>query len=265
MKRKYLEEIGLKLEDTPIGCCLEESKNIEKGRGKRWFIERKKYGFDSRETWDLDYTIKLYLYERLCMYKEKLVLVEKEVQNLQSVIYKDKEYTHIEAIDFIIENFKLALLKDDLKFEKMNESEICKMINNAMELFCLIISDIEYIGMAIAINSKNKDINFEEELKIYGFNQKEVWFLVKNFKEFLYKRLTMYNEVTENIIDKSSRFHEIVFKKEIITFQEYIDMLLEGLELDTKCSDEEKNNLEIQEKVNIVFELLPCGIKHLWW
>lgn len=266
LNRKYLNDIEIKLEDIPMGFCLEEANDIKKGRGKRWFLEREKYGFDSRETWDLDYTIKLYLYEKLCMYKEKLNLVEKEVQSLKKVKYKDKEYTHKEAIDFILENFKLALLKDNLKFEKMNESDICIRINNAMELFCLLISDIEYIGVSIGMASKNLKVDLEEEIQIYGFNQRDIWFLVKNFKEFLYERLKMYNEVTDNIIDKSSKFHEIKYEEDILTFQEYIDKLLEGLELDIKCSDEEKlNSVEIQEKINVVFDLLPNGMKHLWW
>lgn len=266
MGRKYLEEIGIGLEDIPLGFCLEEASNIEKGRGKRWFLEREKYGFDSRETWDLDYTLKLYLYERLCMYNEKLVLVGDELLKIKDIEYKGVVYTHKKAIDKILAGFELALTKDNLKFEKANDAEIYIKINDAMSLFCLAVKDIEYIGVQIGLISKNIDLNLEEEVKLYGFNQKDVWFLIKNFKEYLYKRLKMYDEVTDNVIDKSAKFHNIEYNDEILTLQEYIDKILEGLELDINCSDLEKSsNKEIQEKIDIVFNLLPRGIKHLWW
>lgn len=266
MGRKYLEDIGLKLEDMPLGFCLEEANNIEKGRGKRWYLEREKYGFDSRETWDLDYTLKLYLYERLCMYKEKLILVEDELTKIEDIVYKGEEYSHKEVIDKVLDGFKLALIKDDLRFERVNDESIYIQIHDAFCLMCLAIKDIEYIGVQIGLASKSIDINLEEESKIYGFNQRDVWFLVKNFKEYLYKRLKMYDEVTDNIIDKSAKFHNIEYNDEILTLQEYIDKILEGLELDIECSDVKKiNNKEIQEKIDVVFDLLPYGIKHLWW
>ena len=266
MGRKYLEDIGIKLEDMPLGFCLEEANNIEKGRGKRWYLEREKYGFDSRETWDLDYTLKLYLYERLCMYKEKLVFVKEELLKIKDIEYKGKIYTHKEVIDKVLDGFKLALTKDDLRFEKVNDKDIYIQIHDAFCLMCLAIKDIEYIGVQIGLVSKSIDINLEEESKVYGFNQRDVWFLVKNFKEYLYTRLKMYDEVTDNIIDKSAKFHNIEYNGEILTLQEYIDKILEGLELDIKCSDVKKiNSKEIQEKIDVVFDLLPYGIKHLWW
>lgn len=266
MNRKYLEDIGLKLEDIPQGFCLDEANNTTSGRGKLWHLEREKYGFDSRETWDLDYTVKLYLYERLCMYKEKLILVEDKLIKIEDIIYKGDEYSHIEVITKILEGFKLSLTVENLKFEKIHEADIYTQINDSVRLFCLSMKDIEYIGVCMSLASKNTDINFEEEEKLYGFNQKDVWFLIKNFKKYFYDRLKMYEYVTDNIIDKKCKFHNIEYKGEILTFYEYINILLEGLKLDIECSDEEKlNSIEIQNKIDIVFDILPYGLKHLWW
>ena len=40
------------------------------GRNKFWKEQRKKYGFDSRQIWNLDTTMVELLYERLKMYKK---------------------------------------------------------------------------------------------------------------------------------------------------------------------------------------------------
>ena len=266
MNRKYLKDIGLTIEDIPLGFCLEEARDEFRGRGRIWAYERNKYGFDSRETWSLDYTITLYLYERLSMYKEKMYLANDEVQNLKSKSYKNKEYSHREIVDKILEGLKLDLTLGDNDLSRIKDKEIADKIENTLYLLALSLKDIEYIGVSIGEASRNLEIDFEKEVQEYGFNQKEVWFLVKNLKEFIYNRLKMYNEITDNFIEKDGDFHSIEYKGEKLTFQDYIDKLLEGLELDIKCSDLEKAKNEcIREKIDDVFNLLPLNFNKLWW
>lgn len=266
MNRKYLKDIGLTIEDIPLGFCLEEAKDEFRGRGKAWAHERKKYGFDSRETWSLDYTITLYLYERLSMYREKMHLVESEVQNIKNISYKEKDYTHVEIVNEILEGLKLDLILDEHDLSRIKNKEIADKIDNTLYLLALSLKDIEYIGVNIGEVSRDLEIDFEKEVQEYGFSQKEVWFLVKNLKEFIYNRLKMYDKITDGFIKKDTDFHSIEYKGEKLTFQDYIDKLLEGLELDIKCSDSEKAKNEcIREKIDDVFSLLPLNFNKLWW
>lgn len=266
MNRKYLKDIGLKLEDIPEGFCFEEALDVSRGRGKEWAIEREEYGFDSREIWSLDYTIKLYLYERLSMYKEKLYLVEDELKNIRKIEFNNKEYSHIDIIDEILEGLRLDFTIGEHDMIRISDIDIYNKLNNVLYLLELCLQDIEYIGINMGLASRNLKIDYEKENLEYGFNQKEVWFLVKNLKEFIYKRLKMYDDVTDGFLIKDGDFHAFEYKEEILTFQDYIDKILEGLELDMNCSDLEKaNNPDIKTKIDDVFKLLPLCFGHLWW
>ena len=64
--RKYLNEIGI--EDDHICIPGTKEKQYSKKAGKRFKKERKKYGFDSRETVALSLTSAMWLYEHLKMY-----------------------------------------------------------------------------------------------------------------------------------------------------------------------------------------------------
>lgn len=67
MKRFYLDKIKANLwRDTNKGIPPKRAKK----RLAQWKKEQKKYGFDSRDTWNLDYTMVAILYERLKMYVE---------------------------------------------------------------------------------------------------------------------------------------------------------------------------------------------------
>lgn len=76
--RKYLDDIGVKRDIRPEGY----RKGIKR-RIKCWY-ERRIYGFDATETYSLDYTWYLWLYEHLKMYREyadkTVVLTEKNIE-----------------------------------------------------------------------------------------------------------------------------------------------------------------------------------------
>lgn len=51
-----------------LGLAAPEQLLPGDAREKRWKKERKKYGFDTRDTWNLDYTFLLWLYEHLKLF-----------------------------------------------------------------------------------------------------------------------------------------------------------------------------------------------------
>jgi hypothetical protein len=83
MARKYIDDLGIKRKDTPQGWGHGDVRQAQ------WQEERKLYGFDEHETWSLDLTFKLWLYERLMMYKE----VNNVATNLVGLVYKGENIT----------------------------------------------------------------------------------------------------------------------------------------------------------------------------
>lgn len=124
MISKYLKDIGIKEEDLPWNWCPNDD------REKEWKKQREKYGFDSRDTWSLDYTIIALIYPRLKMYKE--------INGLESFCkfnYKGKEFTEEECIDIVLEGFKIRLLKEP---QFMTEKEWIKY-EDARMLFAMVM------------------------------------------------------------------------------------------------------------------------------
>lgn len=98
-------------------------------RNEKWAKEREEYGFDSRETWNLDRTFIEWIYTRVSMYKEhasKIVDL-----NFHKILYGDSEITQMEAIDKILELAAQALTEnsnENLYFS--NLKEICVIWTN---------------------------------------------------------------------------------------------------------------------------------------
>lgn len=91
MKRKYLDDIGFV--DRPDTYCQDDE-----ARMKRWEKEREKYGFDSREIWNLDIAFYCWLYERLKYFLEFNGLD----LSFHKFVFKGKTYTQGEMIHGII-------------------------------------------------------------------------------------------------------------------------------------------------------------------
>lgn len=126
MSRYYIDELGIDFEETPQGW------NENDGRQEMWAKERKKYGFDERETWSLEYTMNLLLYERLCMYKEVACID----LNYHRFNYKGKELTQLECIDRMIEGLKLDLTLGDHD-KKREDKEISELIEDVYPIYAL--------------------------------------------------------------------------------------------------------------------------------
>lgn len=104
MKRnKYLEEIGL--DKGQYG--LYKPKRTDKRR-KEWKIQRKEYGFDERETWNLNGTMAEWIYSHLMMFTE---IGGKTVDlNYNTFEYNDRNFTLYEAIEYIKDRCREYLL-----------------------------------------------------------------------------------------------------------------------------------------------------------
>ena len=109
---KYLENIGVSPENYGTNFCDKSDH-----RWKRWKKQRKKYGFDDRETWCLEYTFYQWLYTRLTMYKK---IAGKTIDlEWHKVNYTPKgsdesiELTEKQAIDIIRKEAKRMILTED--------------------------------------------------------------------------------------------------------------------------------------------------------
>lgn len=108
-RNKYLDELGIPVKEYGVNFMDEDDP-----RQEAWAKEREEYGFDERETWVLNTTFVEWLYSHLKMYVD--------VCNVDLSFYKfnldGEEYTHGEAIDFILER-----CVDYLKTEPWSDDE----------------------------------------------------------------------------------------------------------------------------------------------
>ena len=119
MAHKYLENI------LPKGKSPYDFECDDEIRNQKWEKEREQYGFDERETWNLDFTFFCWLYEHLRKYKEvspvdltcKIIKVNNEEKNLG------------EWIDIMINNAEALILLD------MYSEENIKLAEFTIEIF----------------------------------------------------------------------------------------------------------------------------------
>jgi hypothetical protein len=100
-RNKYLDDLNISIRNYGTNFIC------DKKREKRWKKQRKKYGFDSRECWNLDRTFIEWLYSHLMMYKENS---EKVIDlSFHKFKFDGKEYTQRDGIDFILNTLQQAL------------------------------------------------------------------------------------------------------------------------------------------------------------
>ena len=90
---------------------------------------------------------------------------------------------------------------------------------------------------------------WEEQRKIYGFDERETWSLETAFYLWLYERLKMYLEYT--IVDLD--FYKFEYKGKTYTQKQMIDMMIERLEEYLTDETDEKS-----------FEKYPNEICEIW-
>ena len=107
VKRKYLDDIGVT--NRP-----DEYTGAE-GAQHKWQTQREIYGFDVRETWNIDISFYCWLYERLMMYLE----VTDADLTYRKFDYNGETLTHKQCIDKILAGCKYALTSNFLEDEKI--------------------------------------------------------------------------------------------------------------------------------------------------
>ena len=99
--RIWLDRIGVKRKYRPEGW------NRPLKRTLKCLFEKNIYGVDSRETYDLDNTWRMWLYEHLKMFRRKaepvIDMTEKQYD------FNGKKYNQLELIDMMLERLKFAL------------------------------------------------------------------------------------------------------------------------------------------------------------
>lgn len=107
IKFKYLDELGI-----PIDHYFTNFMGDDDPREERWAKQREEYGFDDRETWNLDKIMIEWIYTRFKMYLE--IGGEVVDLNFTEVLfpYKDKELTQKEAIEIVLDKAEEVLIND---------------------------------------------------------------------------------------------------------------------------------------------------------
>lgn len=108
-------------------------------------------------------------------------------------------------------------------------------------------------------NKDSRKSKWKEEFKRYGFDSRETWNLNYVFICIIYERLKMYNEYTDNKIDKT--FHHYEWKNKDYTFQQLINIVLDKCIFYLKNSDSD-NAYELAKDI---FEILGIIFPSLWW
>lgn len=116
----YLDDIGLKQDNYFANFCYDDET-----RSKIWEEERKKYGFDSRETWNIDTGLAEWLYTRLKRYQEVSAV---DTDRCKYEI-DGKEITLTEAIQKVIDSCEFYLLNkwgeisyEEKAYDKMKDA-----------------------------------------------------------------------------------------------------------------------------------------------
>jgi hypothetical protein len=113
---KYLTNAKVKESEMPWNWRPDDK------RQEKWKKEREEYGFDERETWSLDYTFRLWFYERLKMYND----INKIDTNYHNFEYKKETYTLQQCIDFILSTFEETFKDDMWDFKKEIKDKVFK-------------------------------------------------------------------------------------------------------------------------------------------
>ena len=103
---RYLTEIGLEEKEFQVNLCEDDTLH----RNRIWEAQRALYGFDARETWNLNTTFVQWLYSHLRMYEEIACI------NLDyhQVSVAGRTYTQREAIKYIMLRLRYWLSEDHI-------------------------------------------------------------------------------------------------------------------------------------------------------
>ena len=94
-------------------------------RRDRWRKEKQIYGFDSSETWNLDYVFVMWIYTRVKLYEELNNVATDE----EFFEYKGNEYSFQEGINMLLELSKKMIIdmRDDGWYNNEDMDELCDL------------------------------------------------------------------------------------------------------------------------------------------
>lgn len=104
--RKYLDDIGV--------TQRPDTWNEDDVRQEQWVKEREEYGFDERETWALNFSFYLWLYERLKRFVD-VCCIDLDYHKFQ---YNGAEYTQRQMIDMMIERLEFSFKPEYNDFDE---------------------------------------------------------------------------------------------------------------------------------------------------
>lgn len=147
-RHKYLNQIGISSNEA----CIFNTSGFEPEKMKKYRQERQKYGFDSRETWCLSYTLISWIYSHIRYMKEeagKVIDWKSHRFNIPVLtevygpyVLNDKYRCHkvsieehsVDEIWDIISEYCVTYLKSDMGFDLHSEEKaIC-----VLEIFSCI-------------------------------------------------------------------------------------------------------------------------------
>ena len=118
MGRKYLDDIGI---TKGREHWWFDDDQYPDDRVAKWAKEREIYGFDDRETWDLQTTFYLWLYERLMKYKESTSGIID--LNFHTFEYRGKKLTQENLIDLLIGLLKFFFSNSYNEFDPVHNEK----------------------------------------------------------------------------------------------------------------------------------------------
>ena len=104
---------------------------------------------------------------------------------------------------------------------------------------------------------------WEEERRVYGFDERETWSLDFAFYEWLYERLMMFRDRAENIIDLDySRFQ---YNGQEYTQRQLIDMMLKRLRIVLTEENPYGERMEKWDYIHEIEKIWGVVLPAMWW
>lgn len=238
MYNQHLEELHLtqygtddfQVEDNPI-----------------WKKQREEYGFDERETFNMDVTFAEWLYSHLMRYKE----LDNSNLHLTFTVFNNEHFTKESAIEEI-----LSTCKEYLQLDYPERDEEIDSLVDATHIWAEILP-VMWIH-------KPAKTDFKEEKEKYGFDSREVAFLYRSFIQWLQRHVALYN-VVNNVDTSYNSYNLEECDLGTKTFQECLDYILSSCEKLTNYLKEEKEShsfsLLLTTTTQVWAEILP----DMWW
>ena len=239
-KNKYLDDLGIPMDKYGTNFMPDDDERMPK-----WEEEKKEWGFDSRETWNMDRIFVEWLYSHLMMYKE--VIGEKAEDSMVfsvSCIEKDDLHTLSEWIDVILEHCRFQLLTE---MWSEREEKAYKGMVEALHIF----SEIFYMLWIVKDTPPESTLYVQKQM--YGFDEREVYQFNHEYAKWMHLHLKMFNDVNIIATDKD----KVTIEDKEITLQTCIDSLLEHC----RRYLEDGTVSEMMKATRIWAEVFPA----FWW